>query len=47
MTQNQIHNRIIELCKSPDSGKNIVNGTKEICDEYSTDGGKTWIKAVG
>lgn len=47
MTQNQIHDRIIELCKSPDSGKNIVNGTKEICDEYSTDGGKTWIKAVG
>lgn len=47
MTQDQIHDRVLELCKTPNFGKNIVNWTWEICDEYSTDGGKTWLKVGG
>lgn len=47
MTKEQIHSRVIELCNMPNIQKGISKQDKEICDEYSTDGGKTWIKAVG
>lgn len=47
MTQEQIHSRVIELCNMSHIQKNLSKQDKEICDEYSTDGGKTWIKAAG
>jgi hypothetical protein len=46
MTQEQIHNRLMELCSDPQFGQNLVNPKEDFC-EYSPDNGKTWIKVAG
>ena len=43
MTQRMIHDRIIELCKIPNIGDNIVGGMGEIC-EFSPDNWLNWYK---